>query len=386
MMKNGYLMILFDILYSDTRVLKEINTIKSVYSHITILTLGEIQNDKYIHKKIPNVNIIPILKIHKHKRERFLTLLLFWIIATYYIIRKKNHFKIIHAHDLTALPIAFVGRVLNPNIKLIYDSHELFPEAAYEKINQFVFAVFLLIEKTCLTKINYVITVTQHQNKVLQKRMRQIIPYIFIRNFPTADNINEFNVSHFKRINNPSLFVVGVSGSVVKQRGYLELIDAANILINRDNFYRFLIIGTGALIDNVKQKIISLKLENYFEFTGHLNHDELLKRMSQVHMGIGIYEGYNANLSLSNKLFEYMCINIPFIFSNLHASKNVLKEINYPVFDSLDPIEIANKIENFKRIPIEQKIEIINRTNQICKEKFTWETEEKKLIDFIKSI
>ena len=86
-------------------------------------------------------------------------LLKFWILSFRYIISNRT-FDVLHCHDLTGLPPAVWYKFFFPRIKIIYDSHEIYPEGVREKLGSLVAMPFLMLEKFCLKFVTKIIGIS----------------------------------------------------------------------------------------------------------------------------------------------------------------------------------------------------------------------------------
>ena len=84
---------------------------------------------------------------------------------------------------------------------------------------------------------------------------------------------------------------------------------------------------------------------------------------------------------ISNKIFEYMLVGIPFIFSSLESSRPYIDKVNAIKIDfPLDPEIIAEKIlylSNNKKLQNEISI----KSKNLIKEKLNWKYESVKLLE-----
>ena len=139
-------MILYKDFISDTRVQREAIFLAQSGIEIEVINCNSPKDKKAnvnYYKRIKN-NVI--MQVQPKKRETVKSLLKFWFLAFHYLIKEKKTPNVIHAHDLTGLPPAVLYKILFPKVKLIYDSHELFPEAAKDKLNKFYWLLFLILE------------------------------------------------------------------------------------------------------------------------------------------------------------------------------------------------------------------------------------------------
>lgn len=378
-------MILYKDFISDTRVQREaIFLAQNGYEIEVINCKGPKDNKSNINndKRIKNS---AIMEVQPRKRETVKSLLKFWILVLYYLIKEKKKPNIIHAHDLTGLPPAVLYKILFPKVKLIYDSHELFPEAAKDKLNKFYWLCFLLIEYICSKFINILIGASPLQLKILKRRINK--PQFCILNVPDLDLIKkEFDYENLKfhplSPNKEKKVKIVYSGGVQQYRGYDKFILSAAKLLEKNPNFEFWIVGGGNYLNHIKEMVKEHKITNHFIFTGAVPHCELLKLTYNCDIAVGLYQNtVNNNVMISNKIFEYMLVGTPFIFTSLKSSIPYIEEVNAVKIDfPLEPEIITEKIldlsENKK---LQNKISVKSRA--LIKDQLNWKNESAKLIN-----
>ncbi|WBA10855.1 glycosyltransferase [Salinivibrio kushneri] len=77
--------------------------------------------------------------------------------------------------------------------------------------------------------------------------------------------------------------VIGYIGSIVNYEGLDDLLDALALLI-QDNVtnFKFLLVGDGAVLDELKQQVVELGLHDYVVITGRVPHEEVQRYYSLV--------------------------------------------------------------------------------------------------------
>ncbi len=377
-------MILYKDLISDTRVQREATFLAQNGYEIEVINCNDPKDKKaniYYNKRIKNK---VILQAKPRKRETIKSLLKFWVLVFYYLIKEKNPPKVIHAHDLTGLPPAVLYKIVFPKVKLIYDSHELFPEAAKYKLNKFYWLVFLLLEFICGKFITILIGASPLQLKILKRRINK--PQFCTLNVPDLDLIKkEFDYENLKShplsSKKEKKVKIIYSGGVYRHRGYDEFILSAVKLLEKDPNFEFWIVGDGLYLNTVKEMVEKYKLTDHFFFTGAVPHCELLKLTYDSDIAVGLYDNLdNNNIMISNKIFEYMLVGIPFIFTSLRSSIPYIEEVNAIKIDfPLNPEIIANNIfylSNNKKLQNEISI----KSRNLIREKLNWKNESAKLV------
>lgn len=376
------IMILYQYFISDTRVQREASFLTKKGFKIEIINLKK-PNKKSEKNKDNRILNSEIMEIDSKERQTLFGLLKFWLLSFLHLIKLKNIPKIIHAHDLTGLPPAVLYKIIFPKVKIIYDSHELFPEAAKDKLNNVSGLAFLYFEKFLGKFINLLIGSSPMQLKILGERINK--PQYCILNVPDLEmimkKINIENLSPHPLIYDmPRKVKVVYSGGVYPYRGYDEFVKSASYMLKKSSNFEFWIVGDGIYLKKVKELVKKHNLIDHFRFTGAVPFIELLKLTYSCDIAVGLYEDIkNNNIMISNKIFEYMLVGIPFLFTNLKSSQPYLKMVKAIKIDfPLDPEKIAEKIlylannENLQ-------CEISKKSKSLIMEKLNWKNESAKL-------
>lgn len=206
-------------------------------------------------------------------------------------ILKEGHYKIVHSHINTLsvfslfaakcadVPVRIahshsttnkkekkknlLKQVLRPFSKLFATDYMccselagrwLFGNKEYDKGN-----VYLLNNAIDLDKFKY--------NKDIRKKMRKSL------------NISDYTL------------VIGHVGRFVEQKNHRFLIDIFNEIYKKNNNSLLLLAGQGPLIDEIKNKVKSLKLEKNVKFLGQRNDIDKLYQAFDVFLLPSLYEG-----------------------------------------------------------------------------------------------
>ena len=96
------------------------------------------------------------------------------------MISMKHNYNCVHAHDITALPIAYLISRTN-KIPLIYDSHELWSESIHSGYPKVIIYIANKIECYLAKNAEYIFTVSKSIGDILKLRFKNeitSIPYI----------------------------------------------------------------------------------------------------------------------------------------------------------------------------------------------------------------
>lgn len=328
--KKHVVMILYGSLLIDVRVKKEVKTLVSSNYRVTVLDTDLGLGMWNGHNDVIEV---PIIQIPLEERTGFLSLLRFWIACFRFLLSQRSKIDIVHAHDLSGLPPASAYALLDSRVKLLYDSHELFPEAALDRFSIVHYVLFLALELLASRTVDRLITVSPNTCKILSKRLG--IPTVLVRNVPDLGS-SQRNIPIWTRRERKRSLRIAYSGTVLPGRGYEILPDAAEILeTDLEDHFEFWIIGDGPFLPQLREIVKERNIETHFRFFGRIGFSELLHLTAECDIAIALYTpSLNNSCGLSNKLFEYMMIGIPFIFTDLTQSLPILERVGATVVEN----------------------------------------------------
>lgn len=241
------------------------------------------------------------------------------------------------SNDLdTLLPNFLISKIQGK--KLIYDSHELFPEIP-ELVNRpFVKKIWEGLEKFLLPKIKNNYTVSTEIANFYHKKYG--VHFHVVRNIPVKKNELPLKELPFNHQNKK---IIIYQGATNVGRGLELMMDTMQLL--EDTI--LLIIGKGDIFESLQDKIKDQQLAEKVKFLGKLPPEKLQHITPLAHIGLSLEEdlGLSYRYALPNKLFDYIQAKIPVIVSNLPEMKRIVTE--YKIGDVLlerTPEKLAEKI------------------------------------------
>lgn len=304
------------------------------------------------------------------------------------VLDQKKQYDFIYVNDY---PLLYSGVQLKNQLKvpLIYDTHEIYVET----INQFfptagikgifgklwiAFNKFLhhRKESRLILKADYVVTVCESFKSFFKKRYG--IDAIVVKNCPLdlpQLTKNDLLREHLKLKDSDQILLY--QGAFNYSRGLEKLVDASQYF-NKN--IQLILMGDGPL----KPRLVALaKGKNQVHFHPKVPFSELVQYSASADIGILLIETKNRSkeLTLPNKVFEYMAAGLPFITNKLpEASRIALEHDCGFVIDDVSPKEIAletNKIfdQNYKKNGLQGR----NAIEQF----YLWEMDFNKLLNLI---
>ncbi len=294
---------------------------------------------------------------------------LFW----YLMFHKAD---VLVANDLdTLFPNYWVSKLKGINI--VYDSHELFCEVPELQANPFKRKLWKRIERWIFPKLKNVFTVNKSIAKIYSEEYN--VDVKVVRNVPLLSN--QKNVEHKTKeelglpIDKKIIVLQGAGINI--DRGAEEAVQAMQYVNNAI----LLIIGSGDVMEVLKQMVVDFKLNDKVIFIGKVPFEKLMQYTYLADLGLTLDKDTNINYrySLPNKLFDYIHAGVPVLSSDLVEIKNIIKE--YEIGDTIDshkPQHIADKIDSI--FNNETKLQLWKKNTKIASEKLNWELEEQQLI------
>lgn len=285
-----------------------------------------------------------------------------------------HHFDLFVANDLdTLLPNVLISKLKRK--RLVYDSHEYFCGELSIADRPFVKHVWKSIERFCFPKLKDVITVSQ--SIVDQYEQEYGIRPHLVRNIPpkATPPVTETRVS--LQLPEDKTIIILQGNGINEGRGGEELVEAMPFV---DEKAVFLIVGSGTVIPQLKERVKDLQLEHRVRFVSRVTPEMLYNYTYLSDIGIALDRDLSMNLrfSLPNKLFEYIKAGTPVVVSNLIERARIVGQYRVGLivedFQAENIAEKINKLVNDKQLYNDLKANCKIAAEDLC-----WENEEKVL-------
>jgi glycosyltransferase involved in cell wall biosynthesis len=356
-------------LVTDQRVARTCSVLQEL-NYDVLLVGRELKNSQPLQKRDYDCKRMKLLFEQGPQFYLFFNIRLFFIL----LFTKTD---VLLANDLdTLLPNYLVSKI--KGVKLIYDSHEIFCEVPELQANSGKRRIWEKLESWIVPKLKYCITVNQSIADYFNDKYK--VPFIFVRNIPNYTNIE--NLKSRADLNLPmgKKIVILQGAGINVHRGAEELVEAFQYL---DETYLLLIIGSGDVIQQLKESVFKLHLQNKVKFIDKIPASELRHYTSNSNLGVTIDKDSNMNyhFSLPNKVFDYMHAGIPILATKLPEIENLINKYHIGVFiENHDPQHIAKQINDF--LNSTEYFEYKSNT-VIASIENNWQTEKQKLIKLL---
>ena len=295
------------------------------------------------------------------------------------LLFKKS--TVFHSNDLDTLPANYLASKFK-GTKIVYDSHEYFTEVPELVSRPTVQNVWRKIENMILPNLTEIFTVNESIATLFREKYK--LKVRVLRNMPLLkkqENTGQGTKENFDLPNEKIILLQGAGINI--ERGAEELLEA----MKEVEHAVLVIVGSGDVVPFLKEQCTALKLESKVLFFDKMPFEKLQNITKKAYLGCTLDKATNINyeLSLPNKLFDYIHAGVPVLASNLIEVAKVVKEHEVGVvLEQHSPKNIAESINAL--LQDEDRREKYHQNCLKARTHLNWENEEKELISRYNSI
>jgi glycosyltransferase involved in cell wall biosynthesis len=279
------------------------------------------------------------------------------------------------ANDLDTLPaVRLAGWVRRKRI--VYDSHEYFTQVPELVNRRFARKTWELAERMFFPEISSAYTVNQSISDIYSSLYHLDVKVI--RNLPPAEKPQPRE--GFLPDGFIGFKLILYQGAVNEGRGLAEMIRA---MVHLEEF-RLVVIGDGDIREDMENLVHDLGVQNLVHFTGRLPFEDLAWYTNRATIGISLEQniGLNYYYSLPNKVFDYLHAGLPILASSLPEIRQIVEAVDFGILvDRYDPLYLAETVRRMTGDDTKMKQWRDNALNN--KGSYTWESQEKELLELI---
>lgn len=228
------------------------------------------------------------------------------------LIAHKNNFDVIHAHDWLAYPAGIAAK--NATGKpLVIHVHATDFDRSGGNVNPNVYA----IEREGMEMADKIITVSNLTRTIVIEKYG-IAPEKVVTVYNAVEPVDEKSNLPPKGIKEK---VVTFLGRITLQKGPEYFIEAANMVLKKMSSVRFVMAGSGDMMNAMIRRVADLGISDKFHFTGFLKGNDVnsLFNMTDVFVMPSVSEPFGI------VPLEAMQLNVPVIISNQSGVAEILE-------------------------------------------------------------
>lgn len=266
---------------------------------------------------------------------------------------------------------------------IVYDSHEMF-SVWKENPSLFYRLGVYISEKVFTRKCAFTFIPNDAGADLLQKKYHLQERPVVVRSIPEHWIIDEKEVQECRKyyldMSNGSnvSFLVIYHGMVFPNRGIEAMIEAVQPLTD----VAAIILGDGSeeYINNLKDKVHTLGLDNRVIFHQAVNHSDLKNYLRAADVGVVAVKAKTKSYyyMLPNKFFENIQSENPVIVSDYPEVRNIVRKYNIGIL--IDPDSIQQLTKAILILKEDKALyETLRKNTVVAKEELCWENEKMRL-------
>ena len=231
-------------------------------------------------------------------------------------------------------------------LPIIYDSHEFFTEAAGLTGRPMRRAIWLALERWAMRKLPCMITV--NESIASAYRAKYDIDVLVVRNMPRIQPpIQVHGREAFRDYGIPTDRPIALmQGAYMdRDRGAAEAVAA----LPEMKGIRLVLVGAGTEWEEAKKRLNDPQMEGRLHCIPKLPFDELRRLTASADVGLSLDKGGHGNyeMSLPNKLFDFMHASLPMVVTARKEVASIVREHGLgEVIEEATPQAIRDAVKN----------------------------------------
>ena len=311
-------------------------------------------------------------------------------------VPSKNNLKVAARRCKSPLIEKGIGLGRNKKFDFIFTIFHPFhmaPNAAVSIGEKLGIPVIVKIDDAVYEKSTGLKSIQRKVEKILSAKTLNKSSKILVANNETKEIVNEFydvspekieimpngidtKIFHTSVVKKSKMILF--SGVMYNHRGIDVLLNAAATVIKKIPEVKFVLLGDGPELDNLKKIAENLKIEKNIEFKGWIKRDKVMNYLADASIAIGPLRSTTVTKNaLPIKVLEYMASSLPILSQKDTLANDVLvdDENGYSVTDSEDlATKIIHILENN-----EKRIKMGTKSYEMSL-KFDWEKVSRKIL------
>ncbi len=226
----------------------------------------------------------------------------------------QNEFDVIHAHDWLTYPSGIAAKRVSGK-PLVIHVHATEYDRSGENVNPGVWN----IEKKGMEEADRVITVSNLTRNIVINRYG-INPDKVV----TVHNAVDFNMDENQASEFPKVLpekIVTFLGRITYQKGPDYFVEAAHLVLQKCPNVRFVMAGSGDMMNRMVRRVAHLRMSERFHFTGFLQGADVQRMFSQS----DVYVMPSVSEPFGISPLEAMRANVPVIISKQSGVAEILR-------------------------------------------------------------
>lgn len=361
----------------DSRVLREAISLKKGGYEVKVIAYHEANLPEFEHKEG-----IPVYRIKLKSRswsKSYFVQIIKWLELFYRILKNHKDADFYHVCDVLPLPVGMlIKKFFNKNAKVVYDAHEL--EFDKNVSRKFYGKLIRFLEARYIKKVDAMMTVSQPIAEAYGKHYN-ITPPKVVMNCANLQQVIPNQVFRKKFNLKPEQKIILYQGNLKPHRGVEQLIEAFKTFSNQ---YVLVLLGmpfTDHYLDYLEKEMA--QANNIF-YHPAVAPSELLAYTASADIGTYLIQKTNRShdMSLGNKIFEYIHAGLPIITSDLMVTREVIGNKLGCVIKEDTTSAIKNAIDTI----LENGVQHYKKELQIAAQKYNWENQETIMLEIYENL